>query len=269
MRMKAFAVIAAFLLSAPGPIIAVQTTGTVTAPSAATLLSEAATALSGSNTVSDVTLTGSAQSIAGSDDESGTVSMKAMAPGESRMDLTLSASSRSEIRTFDSNGNMIGVWSGSDGVQHPISFHNLLTDSSWFFPALTLNRIISNTTTIETYVGQETLNGQSVLHISVAHPPAVADPQAATEHLTQMEVYLDPTTFLPVALAFTTHPDNNASLDIPVQILYSKYQAVSGVQIPFHIQKFLNNSLLLDLQLQTAVLNSGLTPGGFSVPVSQ
>ena len=269
MRTKVIAVIVGMFLSAPAPGSSRQTTGATTPPQASTLLAESVAALTGTVVVSDVTLTGTVQSIAGSDDESGTVSLKAMAPGESRMDLTLSASSRSEIRTFDANGNMVGVWSGSDGVQHPISFHNLLTDSSWFFPALTLNRIVSSTTTIETYVGQETLNGQSVLHVSVSHPPAVADPQTATEHLTQMELYLDPTTFLPVALSFTTHPDDNYLLDIPVQILFSNYQVVSGVQVPFHIQKFLNNSLLLDLQLQSAVLNSGLTPGAFSVQASQ
>ena len=270
MRTKAFAIILTLLLSTPGLSFAQQTTSPTTPPQAATLLAESAAALSGSVTVSDITLTGTAQSIAGSDDETGTVSLKAMAPGESRMDLTLSASVRSEIRTFDVNGNTIGAWSGSDGVQHVISYHNLLTDSSWFFPALTINRLVNNTAATETYVGQETLNGQTVLHVSVSRPPAVVLPTAAlTEHLTQMDFYLDPTTFLPVALSFSTHPDSNALQDIPVQIQFSDYQTVSGVQIPFHIQKFLNGSLLLDLQVQSAVLNSGLSSSGFGVQVSQ
>jgi hypothetical protein len=269
MRTKAFAIILTLLLSTPGLSFAQQAMTTTTAPSAATLLAEAAAALSGSVTVSDVTLTGTVQSTAGSDTETGTVSMKAMAPGESRLDLTLSASSHSEIRTFDDNGNLVGAWSGSDGVQHPIAFHNMLTDSSWFFPALTLSRIVADTTTVGTYVGQETLNGQSVFHVSVLRPPAVSRATAAAEHFTQMELYLDPTTFLPVALSFNTHPDDNALLDIPMQILFSNYQVVSGVQIPFHVQRFFNNSLLLDMQLQSAVLNSGLTPGGFGVQASQ
>jgi uncharacterized membrane protein len=48
-------------------------------PQAATLLAQSAAALSGSGTVADVTLNGTAQSIAGSDDETGTVVLKAMA----------------------------------------------------------------------------------------------------------------------------------------------------------------------------------------------
>jgi hypothetical protein len=266
MHAKVFAIILTLLLSTPGLSIAQQTTTTTTPPSAATVLAEAAAALSASVTVSDVTLSGTVQSIAGSDDETGTVSLEAMAPGESRMDLTLSASIRSEIRTFDANGNLIGAWSGSDGIQHPISYHNMLTDSSWFFPALTVSRLVSNSAEIETYVGQETLNGQSVLHLSVSHPPSVAVTSTPViEHLSMMDFYLDSTTLLPVALMFTTHPDDNFLVDIPVQILFSDYQTINGVQIPFHVQKLLNNSLLLDLQIQTAVLNSGLSPSGFGV----
>ena len=106
----------------------------------------------------DVTLTGTAQSITGSDDETGTVCLKAMAPGESRMDLALSASTRSEIRTIDTNGNLVGIWSGSDGEQHSISYQNLWTDSSWFFPALTLTRVVNNTAEVATYIGRETSN---------------------------------------------------------------------------------------------------------------
>jgi hypothetical protein len=271
MRTRCLAIVIAILFSFKGgPTDAQQTSTSSTSQQAATLFAQSAAALSGSTTVSDVTLTGAAQSIVGSDDESGTVSMKAMAPGESRIDLALSASSHSEVRTIDANGNLVGVWFGADAVQHAIPYHNLWTDSSWFFPALTLSRVVSNTAAVETYIGQETLNGQAVLHVSVSQPPAFATPNVAElQHLTQMDFYLDPTTFLPVALSFNTHPDNTELIDFPVQILFSNYQTISGVQVPFHIQKFTNGCLSLDLQVQSALLNSGLSPSGFGVQASQ
>lgn len=269
MHTDVLAVIVGLFLSVPAPCVAQQTTSP-TPPQAATLLAQSAAALSGGVTVSDVTLTGTVDSIIGSDDETGTVSLKAMAAGESRMDLTLSASMRSEIRTIDSNGNLEGVWSGSDSVQHAMAYHNLWTDSSWFFPPLTLNRVVSNTAQVATLIGQETLNGQAVMHVSVSQPPAFATTNVAElQHLTQMDFYLDPTTSLPVALSFTIHPDNTELLDIPVQILFSNYQTVNGVQIPFHIQRFQNGCLWLDFQIQAAVLNSGLTSTGFGVQTSQ
>jgi hypothetical protein len=272
MRSRCFAILfAIFLYSQGSSVNAQMTSPATTQPQALTLLAQSAGALTGSTIISDVTLTGNAQRIAGSDDESGTVSLKAMAAGGSRMDLTLSGGVRSEIRSLDSNNNQVGAWSGTDGVQHAISNQNLMTDSSWFFPALTLTRLVGNQSSVASYVGQETLNGQSVLHVSFSQLPAGLTGQASVlpQHLSQMDLFLNSTTLLPVALSFTAHPDNNALLDIPVQVQFSNYQNVGGVQIPFHIQKFLNYSLSLDLQVQSAVLNSGLSANSFGVQVAQ
>ncbi len=215
----------------------------------------------------DVTLSGTARRIAGSDDESGTVVLKSTSDGHSRMDLNLPSGTRSEIRSLDSTGSPVGAWSGPDGAQHAISNHNLLTDTSWFFSAFALARMASSQGVVAAYIGQEALNGQSVFHISVSQPPSNASGQTATllQHLTQMDIFLDPATHLPVALSFSIHPDNDAGLDIPVQIQFSDYRNTGGVQIPFHVQKFINNSLALDLQIQSAVLNSGLSASAFSL----
>jgi hypothetical protein len=273
MRIRCLAIVVAIFFSLQGgPVGGQQTSTSTSPPQASTLLMQAAAALSGSVTVSDVTLTGTAQNIAGSDNESGTASLKAMSAGESSINLSLSGGTFSEIRSFDSYNSPVGTLTGLDGVQHTIPYHNLQTDSSWFFPALTVEKLTSVTGLIGTYVGQETLNGQSALHVSFAQPVPVAagGPNASImQHLTQMELYLDPATALPIALSFATHPDNNELYDIPVQILFSNYQSVNGVEIPFHVQKFLNGTLALDLQMQSAVLNSGLTASGFAVQISQ
>jgi len=48
-----------------------------------------------------------------------------------------------------------------------------------------------------------------------------------------------------------------------VEIVFSNYHQVNGVQVPFHVQKYLNNSLSLDLQIQLVVLNSGISATTF------
>jgi hypothetical protein len=48
-----------------------------------------------------------------------------------------------------------------------------------------------------------------------------------------------------------------------VEIDFSNYQAVNGVQVPFRVQKFLNGSLFLDVTVQSAVLNSGIPQSDF------
>ena len=76
-------------------------------------------------------------------------------------------------------------------------------------------------------------------------------------------MYLDSATGLPVALAFSTHPNSNMKTDIPVEIRFSDYRQVSGVSVPFHVQKYLNGTPLVDFQGSQASINTGLTDATF------
>jgi hypothetical protein len=68
-------------------------------------------------------------------------------------------------------------------------------------------------------------------------------------HLSAVDLDIDSSTGLPVILAFAAHPDNDAGIDMSVEVRYSAYSTFSGVTIPTHIQKFINHSLVLDLQV--------------------
>jgi hypothetical protein len=233
-------------------------TPAVSDPQAVALVQKALTVLTGVTNASDVTLTGTARRIAGSDDETGTATYRAV-PTASRMDLMLSGGTRSEIRAPGTNAPA-GNWIGPDGTVHEISLHNLLTDAGWF-PIFTLNNLISSTSAVLTYVGPETKNGVSVVHIQSSQQPfnaSVLDP-TTWQHLTQMDIYLDASTLLPTMLDFNTHADNNALLDIPVEFCFSDYQVVGSTSIPFHVQESVNGSLFLDVQFQQASVNSGLS----------
>jgi hypothetical protein len=80
-----------------------------------------------------------------------------------------------------------------------------------------------------------------------------------------MDIYLDFASLLPVAFVFNVHPDDDATTNIGVEIDFSSYEAVNGVQIPFHIQKLISNGLALDVVLSSAVLNSGLPDSYFAI----
>jgi hypothetical protein len=240
-----------------------QQVGTLT-PTPVNLQSSLA-ALSANVTLTDVTLSGSVRRIAGSDDESGTAMLKALSSGAARTDLSLSSGTLSEIYNSSTSGP-VGSWSGPDGKLHTIPFHNLLSEPAWFFPTFAISRRVSADYVV-TDLGQETRNGRQVEHLSVSQNPPAQFPAGALsfQHLTQLDFYLDSQTFLPAAIAYNIHPDDNALLDIPVEIDFSDFRSVSGVQVPFHIQKFLNNSLLLDLQVQNAAFNSGLSASAFAI----
>jgi hypothetical protein len=259
MRIKVLEFAASLFLVANSSAGIPQSTSTTTSPSqAATLLAQSAKLLTGPGGVSDVTLTGTVEWIAGSDDETGTAVYKALNNAH-RMDLSFRNGTRSEV-VSPVDGLPAGIWIGLDGVSHPIANHNLMSDAGWF-PAFTFGNLISSANTVLSYVGQETRNGVSVIHIGAiqASPNFTGSSAPLMQHLTQVDLYLDSATLLPLSYVFNAHPDDNTLLDIPVEIQYSNYQNVNGTQIPLHIQKYMNNTLAIDLQFQTSVLNTGLT----------
>jgi len=241
-------------------------------PQAVAVIQKSLAALTNGVSVSDVTLTGTVRRVAGSEDETGTATVTALAVGDSKLSLNFPSGPRSELRNPAStspSGVAAGAWSGPDGTLHAMAAQNLFTDATWFFPAFTAANLISvSQGYVLTYGGLVTHDGQNDLRVSAAEPfPSLAGgpAQPLMQHLTRMDLYFDPSSFLPVALAFDMHPDNDASTDIPAEILFSDYQTVSGATIPMRVQQFLNNGLDLDFQFSSAVLNSGLSASDFTI----
>jgi hypothetical protein len=234
-------------------------------PQALTFLQRSLSGLAGGQALTDVILSGTAHRIAGSDDETGTVTVKALATGAMRMDFSLPSGPRSEVRANSADGPS-GDWSGPDGVSHSIALHNLSTDWGWF-PAFTLSNLNSSPNTVVTYIGQETRDGHPVQHLSVKQqfPSQKGNVASLMEHLSQIDIYLEGLTALPVSLVYNIHPDNDAGLDIPVELDFSDYRFVNGAQIPFRVQKSINHSLSLDLQFQNVTTNTGLSASAFSL----
>jgi hypothetical protein len=253
---------AAFL---PNATQAQKTAATPTSdPQAVTLANQSFSALVGRTQINDVTLTGTIVRTAGSDVGTGTVTLKALGTSQSRLDMSLSDGQHSEIRNL-SNGSPQGLWIAANNSAHSAANHNSMTDAAWFFPALTILSQASNTTLLFTYVGQETRNGNSVQHIRASQNiSSSVDPSGLIQALSTEDIYLDASSLLPVALTFNAHPDSNALANIPVEVGFSNYQVVNGVKIPFRIQELFNGTLFLDVTVQSAAVNSGLTNADFS-----
>jgi hypothetical protein len=242
-----------------------STSTTQSSTQALTLLQQSLTALTGNQSITDMTLYGTARRIAGSDDETGNVTFKGLSTGPTRLDFSYPSGLQSEIRTVGNTGPS-GAWSGPDGTLHPISLHNLMNNAS-IFQAFSLASFTSGKNIIVTYVGQEAKGGHLVYHVSASQQFPDSQGSAATlaQHLTQTEIFLDVSTLLPVAFDFSAHPDSDGALDIPAELLFSDYRTVSGIKIPFRVQKFLNNGLVLDLNFQSALVNSGLSGSSFNI----
>jgi hypothetical protein len=250
-----------FAISAAGQ----TATTAATAPRDAAALAVAGQslqALTGGTAVNDLTLQGSATYTAGSDEEVGAVTLLASGNLASRVSLSLTDGPRTEIR----NGPA-GNWIGADGVEHAMAVHNCWPDADWFYPGLSFQALSTDPNLGLAYVGLESKNGFSVQHLQLFRvlSGGSASATATIETLSTEDIYLDASSILPLFLDYSTHPDNDFNRSIPVEIVFSAYQKQNGILVPARIQKFFNGSLLLDLTIASAAVNSGLPASDFAV----
>ena len=234
-------------------------------PQALALAQKSLAALTGGAKIGDVTLTGSVE-LNGTDTGSGV--LKALGTEESRVDLTLSTGTVTEVRDAQT-GPSRGQWTSQGQNAKAISSQNCQTDAVWFFPALTSlagqgNRRLK-------YVGQEIHNDVTVEHVrsyllDARLPKTVVSRVAA---LTAVDFYLDATTLLPVALSFNVHPDDDNNVDLITEVQFSNYQNINGAMVPMRIQKYLQGNLLLDFTVSNVAFNTGLGFAEFAVSASQ
>ncbi len=255
-----------FLVVLVSSAIAFSQKQQVNDPQAVALATQAIATLTQGVAVNDVTLAGSVTWTTGGDNQSGSAKLKALAGGDSRLDLTLGGAQKSEIR--NNTGLPAGGWIGTDGISHRAAVHNCWTDAAWFFPALSSLAGVNDPSFLYTYVGQETKNDATVYHLQTARlwgKPGSAELGLFRQWSTT-DFYLDAKSLLPIAIDFSVHPDDDSNTNISVDIRFADYRSVTGVVVPFHVQKFVNNGLVLDLTVNSVSINSGLTQNDFVLP---
>jgi hypothetical protein len=232
-------------------------------PQALALAGQSIAALTGGNSISDITLSGNV-TWNGVGTETGNITLKALGNGESRIDLALTDGTRTEIRDAQT-GIALGQWINPDATSGSIASHNCWTDATWFVPAL--GSLAAGPNVVLSYIGQETRNGETVQHIQSylyqANWPTGITP--TPQQLSTMDFYLDSTTLLPSSALFNAHPDNDPATNLAVEIDFSNYQSTSGMAVPMHIQKYSEGNLLMDITISDASFNTGLSLSAFAI----
>jgi hypothetical protein len=213
-------------------------------PQALAYAAQSIAAMSGKIAVSDVTLTGTVAGYGGNSDDTGTATLRALGTGESRMDLALTAGTRTEIRDAQT-GVLLGKWISPNNSSGYFNFQNCFTDAVWFFPVL--GSLAAGPNVVLSYLGEETRNEESVQHLqSYIYQPNQPKTTPSPQLLSTMDFYLDATTLLPAAVTFNVHPDNGAATSLLVEVDFSNYQALGAV-VPTHIQRYQQGNLMVDI----------------------
>jgi hypothetical protein len=231
-------------------------------PQALNLVAQSIAALTGGTVITDATLSGTAVWTVAPSSENANATLLAKGTGESRFDMALSEGQRSEIRNDGSPSNALGEVLASDGSILQWGFQDTLINAVWFFPQLSVLGVTGDPNLIFSYIGQESRNGAPVQHIQSYRYSSTNT--ASVQQWSTMDMYLDATSLLPVAFAFNIYSTDGSQV-IQAEVDFSNYQVVSGVQVPFRIQRHVAGNLGLDFSVTGAQFNSGLQDSLFAI----
>jgi hypothetical protein len=247
----------AVVLSMLPTLLSAQVTSSPPAD-AGTLLAGLAATFSNVQSIGSVQLNGTVQRYTGSTSDSGPVALTANADGSNQIRLELSEGTRTELQTA-ADASRSCQWSGSDGVMHDSSGSNCWTAVVWFLPQIALQPARPSPILGTNYEGmQSTAEGtfyvlENHLIVSPGKTPAAVTSQIQNQSATTL--YLDATTLLPSVLDYTVLSDSGSTA-ISVEVRYSHYQRLSGLMIPGRIERYLDGSLELAIDVnQATILN--------------
>ena len=203
--------------------------------------------------IESIHLSGTAHAIAGSTREGGTFSFDLKSNGDSSLHVDAGVLTRTE-RSGNVGEDVACSWAGSDGVEHESAIHNCWLSLDWILPSFALQSFHAGLD--KRLSSDKGAHQEPTQRLEFARTLSHATPrtQELVRKLSAVSLSLDPATSLPSSLSFNIHPEDDAGTNIPIIVRYSDYHQISGASIPFHIQKYLNNGLVLDLQVESAMI---------------
>lgn len=220
-------------------------------PDATQIVANAKAALAPPAGINQVTLTGRVQFIAGSLNQQGNITLVASNDGSYTITYDIPQGPKAETQTA-LQPDQTCSWTDKGGIVHATVQFNCMTGVAWFLPTMTMFGGKQPATVSFSSSGTNALDGLSLVNLT--QTTAFESPHSSSlmVHLSTFSLFLSPSTYMPAIAMFAVHPDNNSFVDIPVKITYSNYQQVGRMSIPFHIQKFLNGTLALDITASSA-----------------
>jgi hypothetical protein len=228
--------------------------GQSTQSAASAVLTQAISAFSGGQQINNVQITGNVQWYTGDAQDSGNATLTAAATGASTMQLGLANAGSWTESQSDFGVHTDCQWAANDGIAHDRDYLNCLRPVVWFLPLISLQ-----SSSIPTSVGVADLGAEQVGPSTYEHlqcqaflQPIPADLLSQSVTASTTDIWLDPATLMPAILQYHMHPDGGELSDILMEIRYADYRNVNGALIPFSVQRLVNGSLVLEIQVISA-----------------
>ncbi len=131
-------------------------------------------------------------------------------------------------------------------------------------PALMLAYELARSDFSVSYIGQETLNGRSIHHLSLARVSTTGT--GVDDILTKnsrLDLFIDSQTFLIAKISFLYLATNDWRRGYPMEIYYDDYRTVNGLLVPFHQRYVYDGQPAGEMQFTSMVVNQGASDSDF------
>lgn len=209
---------------------------------------------------SDSTATGNISLVAGSLEDSGTITILTLGTNQTAEELEMSEEGNQEI--IYSNGSASQV---SNGTSTPLQPELVATSQCPDFPLPLVIGAVNNPDFAFKYIGVETVDGVSAYHLQFWDTFASTPPLQNLASFTTRDIWINLASALPVRLLYNWRAAGGSAPSIPMQVDYSNYQGFSGTLYPLQIQKSKNGTPWETITIQNVQFNTGLTDADFPV----
>lgn len=214
--------------------------------------------------IQDITLEGSVDCIAGSTHESGKITLKAAQGGFTSMTFSLPSGVHKEVRS-QSSGQRAGAWfDGTTTRNYP--WQTLLIEPYWFAPEIFMSAVSNEKRWVVANSTNGSSGGRQWLHLSINtnSPPGLPAPRDIVKFTTQ-DVVLYQDNWMPKTISYRQYEPSQRFRPTDIWFQYDDFRVVEGHMMPFHIQRYINATLNLDVRIQTVSLNTNLHPADFTL----
>lgn len=246
----------------PVSLLGQQSPQTVAAPQrdqqAISILQQAFAAM-GKTLPSDSVTTGTVTIVAGSRTESGSIRILTRGPDQSLEEIQTEVTHRivvySRYFAAETNG------STTKALSVELSASSQCPD----FPMPLVSWALNSSDAGVSYVGLETVNGESMHHIRVWNAFVSIPALQSRAEFSIHDLWIDSARFLPRKISYLRRTAGGAVPRIPVEVYFSDFQEISGIFYPFTIQKIFNGTPWTTISISKVSLNTGLSDSDFPV----
>jgi len=221
----------------------------------------AAGGVSALTAIQDYKATGTATYYWAGKEVTGTTTVQGRGVAQFRIDSTLSAGNYSMVI---SNGS--GQVTDAQGKITQIPYHNTVTLTNLSFPLVEMAIRLQDSSYNITYVGLVTKDGHQFHQIRTNKILPTNNVLLAQQifRLTTRDFLIDPQSFQVFAVMDMVHPNNNANLSTPREVLFSSYTTTNNVSVPMSITEKVGGQQTWAIQLSQINFNVGLNDSTFA-----